>query len=81
MNLCFFGRLGERIGREARIDLDPETRTIGDLRRELATRFPECAQDLLSSSVRASVNDAIVDDAHTITGIDRVEFFPPLSGG
>jgi molybdopterin converting factor small subunit len=81
MNLCFFGSLGDRIGRELHVDLDPATRTIGDLRRELARRFAECAPDLLSPSVRASVDDEIVDDCHVITDVGRVEFFPPLSGG
>lgn len=81
MNLCFFGSLGDRIGREVELDLGPDVRTIGEVRQELSLRYPQCAEDLLSPKVRACLNDAIARDDQLVTGADRLDFLPPLSGG
>ena len=81
MDILFFGKLGDRIGREVRIEPPPGGCTVGELRGLLATLYPHAAQDLVSFSLRACVDDAIVDEAFRVAADGRVEFLPPLSGG
>ena len=81
MKIAFFGRLGERIGRE--VDLDPPAGEldVAALRRLLAELFPAAADEIRSGAVRACVDEAIVPDSHLVKPGQKVEFFPPLSGG
>jgi len=81
MRIGFFGRLGERIGREVDLDLPADACTVADLRLHLARQFPAASGDLASGSLRACVDEAIVPDSHVVRPGQRVEFFPPLSGG
>ena len=81
MDIRFFGKLGERIGREVRIEAPPGGCTVRELRALLASLYPAAETDLTSLSLRACVDDAIVaEDFHVGAG-RSVEFFPPLSGG
>lgn len=81
MKVSFFGRLGDRIGREVEVDLPAMKCSVAELRRHLAERYPAAADDLVAHSVRACVDETIVPDDHVIVPGQRVEFFPPLSGG
>ena len=81
MKISFFGRLGDRIGREIDVDLPGFGCSVADLRRHLAELYPAAADDLGARTVRACVDEAIVPDTYTIEPGQRVEFFPPLSGG
>jgi len=81
VDILFFGKLGDTIGRELRIEPPPAGCTVGELRGLLASRFPHAAADLARSSLRACVDDAIVGDDFLLTPDGRVEFLPPLSGG
>jgi len=81
MRIGFFGRLGERIGRAVDLDLPADACTVADLRLHLARQFPAASGDLASGSLRACVDEAIVPDSHVVRPGQRVEFFPPLSGG
>ena len=81
MRILFFGRLGDRIGRDAEIELPPDVRNIADLRQLLARLKPEVGGEFLGRTLRACVDDTIVADDAAITDESEVAFFPPLSGG
>ena len=81
MRVGFFGRLGERIGREVELEMPESPCSVADLRRHLADLYPYAAADLVSGGVRACVDEAIVPDSHVIGPGQKVEFLPPLSGG
>ena len=77
----FFGRLGETIGREVRIEAPPGGCTVGEVRGLLAALYPHEAADLASPSLRACVDDSLVGEDFGVAAGGKVEFFPPLSGG
>ena len=79
MIVTFYGRLGDRLGRQIDVEAAPGC-SVGDLRRMIADRFPEAADELLGA-VRACVADEIVTDAAIVDGRQNIEFFPPVSGG
>ena len=81
MKIGFFGRLAERIGREVDLDLPADDCSVAALRHHLARHFPAAAADLASGSTRACVDETIVPDSHIVRPGQKVEFFPPLSGG
>ncbi len=80
MRILFYGRLGERLGRDVEVDVPPGTETVGSLRGVLAQKFPGAARELLSGS-RACVADQFVGEDFPIVETSPVEFMPPLSGG
>ena len=81
MDILFFGKLGDRIGREVRIEAPPSGCTVRELRALLASLYPGSAEELTSPSLKACVDDAIVADDFRVGAGRTVEFFPPLSGG
>jgi molybdopterin synthase sulfur carrier subunit len=81
MKILFFGRLGERLGREMEVDVPADVRNIAELRRLLARLRPEAEADFLGQSLRACVDDSIVRDDAPVSGAREIAFFPPLSGG
>ena len=80
MRILFFGRLGEKFGREMEIELSEEVKTVAALRAELA-RHPLLGPELLAPTVRACVGDALVPDDTILGEASEVAFLPPLSGG
>lgn len=80
MKIRFYGRLGEKLGREIDIDLPGGANSVSQLRNILAERFPEASTELLERT-RACVADTIVGEAYRLADSNTVEFFPPLSGG
>ncbi|MGX7953500.1 MoaD/ThiS family protein [Tsuneonella sp. HG249] len=81
MNVSFFGKLGETIGREVEMRTGFVEGTVAELREALAKSYPSASEDLLSPRVRACVNDAIVTDSHRVSSADRIALLPPVSGG
>lgn len=81
MRILFFGKLGDLVGREVRLDLPTEGCSVAELRRLLAAKYPNAAGDLSTTSLRAFVDDALVGEDHRIAPGDQIEFLPPLSGG
>ncbi len=81
MEIRFFGRLGERIGREIEIEPPPPGCTVGELRVLLAALYPDAAEELASMSTRACIDDTIVGEEAAVDPARAVEFFPPVSGG
>lgn len=80
MKIGFFGRLRDALGDECEVAAEAGE-TVARLRARLASLRPEAAGDLLSSGVRACVDDRIVGEDFVVSGHERVEFLPPLSGG
>lgn len=80
MQIGFFGSIGERLGREMVFDT-AGARSVGELRNKLAEAYPAAAESLRSPGLKACIGDEMVDEDHMLDGVERVEFFPPLSGG
>ena len=79
--ILFFGRVGERLGPEGRLDLPAEGLTIGEIRRLLAERDEAASDALLRPDVRASVDLVVVgEDARALPG-QEIAFFSIFSGG
>ena len=78
MQVRFYGKLSEQIGREIELDLRG---TIADARARLAELYPDYADDLRSTFARACVGDQLVDDSFPLDSVQAVEFFAPVSGG
>jgi len=80
MQVGLFGQIGDLLGREVEIDASGAA-TISDLRRLLAIRFPAAADIFTGSTLKAAVHDRMVEDSHSLGGIERVESLPPFPGG
>ena len=81
MKVLLFGRLGDLMGREARLQPGIRCATVGELRAALAQEFPTAAADLLSNRVRAFVNHTMAGNDFPIGADDEVSLMPPVSGG
>jgi molybdopterin converting factor small subunit len=80
VKVVFYGRLADLIGPEVEVDA-PSGCSVAELRNRLVARHRGAEQVLLNARSRACVGDAVVHDDHVLTGSDRVEFLPPVSGG
>lgn len=80
MRIVCYGKLRDMLGEESEVACEAEESVAG-LRRRLANIHPHAAPDLLNPRTRACVDDMIVGEDFTVSGHDRVEFLPPLSGG
>jgi len=77
----FFASIREAVGSSV-LALETQAPTVGALRDELIARGGPWAEALArGKSVRASVNQAMADDATPITPGGEVAFFPPVTGG
>jgi molybdopterin converting factor small subunit len=81
MDVNFFGRLGETIGRRVAVRVPDGGCSISELRSMLVEAHPEAEADLVNPALRACVEDRIVSEDHRVKEGEEVEFFPPLSGG
>lgn len=80
MEILFYGRLATAVGERVDIEL-PTGQSVRELREALAERYPEIAEQLRSRRVRACIGDSIVQDTYLVAPGERIEFFPPVSGG
>lgn len=79
LTVLLFAKLRESAGSSS-LELElAEDATVGDLRAELAGRFP-AASELFSRSAVAVNNDYVIDAA-TLHAGDLVAIIPPVSGG
>ena len=81
MDVRFYGRLGERLGRQVKVELPDGGCSIEELRRLIAGRYPEAGKDILTPRIRACAGDSIVPEDHRVHSGETIEFFPPVSGG
>ncbi|MFT3728204.1 MAG: MoaD/ThiS family protein [Terricaulis sp.] len=81
--VLFFGRVSDAAGcGEMKADVPKDVRTVGALRRWLASRDDTLAAIILAPSVRAAVDRAFCrDDTASIDGAEEIAFMSPLSGG
>ena len=77
VRVLFFAHLRERVGfRDARIDV-PDGACVGDVWRDLVTRYDR----LPSEAPRFAVNQVYVDKGHPLHENDELALIPPVSGG
>jgi sulfur-carrier protein len=83
VTLRYFAWVREKAGRaEERVDLPPETATVGDVIAWLKTRGPEYAEAFAKSEViRAAIDQAHVKHSAPVAGAREIAFFPPVTGG
>jgi len=79
--ILFFGRVGERLGPERRLDLPAEGLPVREIRRLLAEQDEVAADALLRSDVRASVDLIVVGEEATARPDQDIAFFSLFSGG
>jgi molybdopterin converting factor small subunit len=80
MKIGFFGKLRDALGDEREVGAEAGE-TVSRLRTRLAGLYPQAAGDLLSPRTRACASDEIVGEDFPVTGQERIEFLPPVSGG
>lgn len=81
MDVFFYGRLADRVGRQVSVDIPSDGCSVAELRKLIAKGHPEAGRDILVSRVRACVDDVVAAEAQLIRPGQSVEFFPPVSGG
>ena len=81
MKILFFGRLGERLGRELEIDPPADGWTVAELRESLCSRGEIFREMLEDPGIRGCVDQAIVPEDTHVRPHQEVAFIPPLSGG
>lgn len=79
--VLFFGRVGERLGREGRVPLPAEGLSVREIRRLLAERDEVAADALLRPDVRASVDLVVVSEDAVARPGQEIAFFSLFSGG
>jgi sulfur-carrier protein len=81
IQIRFFAAIREAVGTSA-LSLQTEATTVGGLRDELIARGGAWAEALARGrAVRASLNQAMVDEAAVLQDGCEVGFFPPVTGG
>ncbi len=81
INVRFFAAIREAVGTPS-LTLDTQAATVGELRDELIGRGGAWAEALArGKAVRASVNQAMAEDASPLPTGAEVAFFPPVTGG
>jgi molybdopterin synthase sulfur carrier subunit len=81
IQIRFFAAIREAVGTPS-LTLDTQAATVGELRDELIGRGGVWAEALArGKSVRASVNQAMAEDASPLPAGAEVAFFPPVTGG
>ncbi len=77
--VLFFGLTHDVTGfGQEQVEL-PEGKSLADLRRHYAQRFPRLSE--LADSLVIAVNEEIAKDSRTLSDGDEVAFMPPVSGG
>jgi len=79
--ILFFGRVGERLGAEGRLDLPVGGASMGEIRHLLAARDEVAADALLRTDVRACLDQVVVDDDVRARPDQEIAFFSIFSGG
>ena len=83
LRVLYFAALRERVGRsEETVDAPEEIATVAQLREWLARRGEPWQEAFAQTRrVRAAVDQAMVDDEHSLHEGAEVAFFPPVTGG
>ena len=83
LRVLYFAALRERIGRaEEAVNAPDSVANVAQLRSWLTQRGePWHGAFAETRRVRAAVDQAMVDDGHTLHDGAEVAFFPPVTGG
>ena len=83
LRVLYFAALRERIGRsEENVNAPEAITTVAQLREWLARRGEPWQEAFAQTRrVRAAVDQAMVDDEHSLRDGAEVAFFPPVTGG
>lgn len=81
MDVIFYGRLADRVGPRVHVDVPPEGCSVSDLRRLIASQYPDVSAEITGPRVRACIDDMIAGEGQPVGAAGTVEFFPPVSGG
>ncbi len=80
VHLLYFAALRDIVGKDQEeVSLPGDVRTVGDLRRWIATATPALAARL--GSVRFAIDEAFEDDAAALHEGATVALIPPVAGG
>ncbi len=80
VEVLFFGRVAETLGRELRIAIPAAGCTVAELRKRLAEADAD-AGEALGSGVRCSIDREIVGEDARVKPGQEIAFFPVFSGG
>ncbi len=83
LHVLYFAALRERVGRsDETVNAPDGVTTVAQLRDWLARRGEPWQQAFAQTRrVRAAVDQAMVDDGHSLHDGAEVAFFPPVTGG
>ena len=83
MKVLYFAWLRERLNRgEDNVTPPPSVATIADLLDWLADNDETAAGAFADrKSIRAAINEELVDHTAPIAGARTIAFFPPMTGG
>lgn len=77
----FFASIREAVGAST-LSVQTSSKTVGALRDELIAKGQDWAEALArGKAVRASLNQAMVDETAALSDGCEVAFFPPVTGG
>ncbi|MBA3048328.1 MAG: hypothetical protein EPO49_10125 [Brevundimonas sp.] len=79
--ILYFGRVGERLGPDGRLELPVGGLAVREIRRRLAARDEVAADALLRPDVRASVDLVVVGEDALARPDQEIAFFSLFSGG
>lgn len=79
MKVSFWGEISTTYGRKYELDCPDKGFTISELRDFISIELG--FEDVLSSKIRAAVNDVFVREDCVVRNTDNVAFMSPLSGG
>ena len=82
LKILYFASLREVLGTSGEeLPLPEGVATVGALRAHLAARGDSWSNLTKSKSLRAAVNQKMVDAEAAIADGDEIAFFPPVTGG
>lgn len=81
MNVLYFAWLRERIGQPSE-EIDTQAATVRDLVDELSAREDRYAAAFADiSAIRVALDQKLSDFDASLTNVQEVAFFPPMTGG
>ncbi len=82
VQVLFFGKISDRLGRSLALEVPEAGCHLADLKASLCARLPGAAEALAEPGVRAAVaRQMVVGEAAWVRPGDEVAFFSAFSGG
>lgn len=80
MKVRFYGKLADLFGSEREVPIATPC-TVAELRDQLVIEYPQGAESLQHTRVKAFLGDEIAQDSDVVSGGAVLEFLAPVSGG